>query len=148
MNRFTYRRAKLMIEQRVSLIEARRESAARAKLQKEQITRVMDEVRSNPAKADKVVRLIQSGKVSLESIMGMNGIMGGTGNSPKKSKSKGSKSTSELLAMDRASLSAGMSGNYALLFDSGYPLAKSDDPKAYVSPYELNAAADDKTATI
>lgn len=129
------RRTMSMLSQRHSLIESRRESAAKAKLQKETITRIMDQVRGNAAKASKVVQLVQDGKVTLDSIIGPNSILLSPNRHPKKS-STASKSTSELLNMNRASQSAGVP-IAATGFDSGYPETKAEEPVAYVSPYEI-----------
>lgn len=123
-----------MFEQRFSLIEARRQAAARAKLQKEAITRVMEEVRSNAAKATKVVNLVKSGGVSVEELVGPNSIL-----SPgkiRKKKNRVRSSSSESLGMNRGSQSAGSPTEAGAMFDAEFISGKDEEPRLYVSPYE------------
>jgi hypothetical protein len=71
--------------------------------------------------------------MSIDNLIGPGGIL----NSVKKPKPK-SKSSAELLDMNRASQSADSSSKGALMFDSGFGDAKTEDPRLYVSPYETD----------
>lgn len=121
-----------MFEQRFSLIEARRQAAAKAKLQKEAITRVMEDVRSSAAKANKVVNLVKSGGVSLEELVGSNSML-----SPGKVRKKKDKikTSMELLGMNRGSQSAGAQAEVEG-YDAGFAFQNEEEPRRYVSPYE------------
>lgn len=121
-----------MFEQRFSLIEARRQAAAKAKLQKEAITRVMEDVRSSAAKANKVVNLVKSGGVSLEELVGSSSML-----SPGKVRKKKDKikTSMELLGMNRGSQSAGAQAEVEG-YDAGFAFQNEEEPRRYVSPYE------------
>ena len=123
-----------MFEQRFSLIEARRQAAARAKLQKEAITRVMEEVRSNAAKATKVVNLVKSGGVSLEELVGPNSIL--SPGKVRKKKNRARSSSSESLGMNRGSQSAGSPTEPNTMIDIEFGSGKDEEPRLYVSPYD------------
>lgn len=121
-----------MFEQRFSLIEARRQAAAKAKLQKEAITRVMEDVRSSAAKANKVVNLVKSGGVSLEELVGSSSML-----SPGKVRKKKDKTkiSMELMGMNRGSQSAGAQAEVEG-YDAGFAFQNEEEPRRYVSPYE------------
>lgn len=57
-----------MLEQRKSLVEERKRAAAKTKLQKESIAKVMDEVRTNASMANKIITQALTGKITLESL--------------------------------------------------------------------------------
>ena len=125
-----------MFEQRFSLIEARRQAAARAKLQKEAITRVMEEVRSNAAKATKVVNLVKSGGVSVEELVGPNSIL--SPGKVRKKKNRISTTSTESLGMNRGSQSAGPPSDANVMFETEFISGKDEEPRLYVSPYDAD----------
>jgi hypothetical protein len=57
-----------MLEQRHALLEERRRAAIQTKRQKEQLARMMEEVRTNATKASKLIAQAMTGKLSLESL--------------------------------------------------------------------------------
>ncbi len=120
-----------MIEQRKALIKDRRQNAAEACRQKEAIMKVMEELRTNASKANKIIAKGLSGDIPLGQLL-----TGGLDST--KGKSKGSsrqkiqkaKSTSELL---NGSHEASYFENGA---SSSFDLSGNDNtPKPYVSPY-------------
>jgi hypothetical protein len=62
------RRIKNMINQRKSLVEERKRAAAQTRIQKESIAKVMDEVRTNASKANKIIAQAMTGKITLETL--------------------------------------------------------------------------------
>ena len=120
-----------MVQQRQSLVEARREAAARAKLQKEAITRVMEDVRGNAAKASKVVKLVQTGRISLDSLLGVGSVL-----TSSKARTAKTANVVQLLDMSRASQSAGQPVQGTARFDVPGE-EETGAPKVYVSPYDV-----------
>lgn len=57
------------MEQRQALIEERRKASIATKLQKESIAKMMEEVRTNASKANKIIKKAMSGKMSLDTLM-------------------------------------------------------------------------------
>ena len=57
-----------MLNQRKSLVQERKRAAAKTKLQKESIAKVMDEVRTNASMANKIITQALTGKITLESL--------------------------------------------------------------------------------
>lgn len=86
----TEKRTTSMIEQRNALITERKRAAAKTKLQKEAIAKVMEEVRTNATKANKIITQALSGKVSLDSLTG------GSGGGKKKRSKSASKNRSKM----------------------------------------------------
>lgn len=66
----TGKRVEQMLTQKQSLIQDRRDAARKTKMQKEQIAKVMEELRCNASKANKIITLAMSGKVSLSDLTG------------------------------------------------------------------------------
>lgn len=62
-----------MLEQRHALLEERRKAAIQTKRQKEQLARMMEEVRTNATKASKLITQALSGKLSLDSLAATDG---------------------------------------------------------------------------
>jgi hypothetical protein len=131
-----------MLDQKKELIKDRKNQGAQARLQKETIMRVMEELRTNASKASKIIAAGMNGsKISLDSLVSTK-----HSRSPK-SRSAKSKSTSALLNSH---------GNGASSPDGSYfPGANPDDdnargglyssaeeiaPKPYVSPYLTSEA--------
>ena len=145
---FEYRRTMTMLEQRKALVEQRKRTAAEARLQKEAMVRAMESLRTDGAKADKVIKKALSGKVSLSAIV-----------QPERSQSaktrkKKSKSTSELLGVKRQSASAGdpdaeSSMDMHMHLASIRAAEKHPAPLPYVSPYEQTnpTSASERAAT-
>lgn len=123
-------RVKGMLTMRQKLIADRRQAAAQTKRQKEQIAAVMEEVRTNASKAAKLIGKAMTGQISLASL---------TGGDATKKKKKKTKSTADLLGLDRESISAGESierppGMKERLYSQDPNVTIS--PKPYVSPFE------------
>lgn len=85
----TQRRTDAMVSMKAKLTNDRRQSAASTKLQKEKIAAVMDSVRSDASKAQKIISKALSGKISLAALTG-------TDEKKKTSKPRRSKSASNL----------------------------------------------------
>ena len=66
----TQRRTDAMMSMKMKLIEDRRTTAASTKLQKEAISKVMESVRSDASKAQKIISKALTGKISLASLTG------------------------------------------------------------------------------
>lgn len=149
------KRTKALLTQKQSLIDERRKTASQTRLQKENIGKVMDEIRSNANKAQKLITQALSGKVTLASLQGTSSP------GPKRPKSgtmNKSKTTASLLNMSntngpntRNSMGGGMNGRSSSAPDgvgtndgdeSAFPpntkFAFGKEPEkasAYVSPY-------------
>lgn len=144
-----------MINQRTALIQERRKAAIATKLKKESIAKVMEEVRTNASKANKIIAQALTGKITLESLTSTGGSVDG-----KRSKSadKLRKKTasqrgandlsSDALGLGRKVKSAGgQSGFDTAEFERGMEAAdhlaysavapqNSSPPKPYISPYD------------
>lgn len=62
------RRINNLIETRKTLVEQRKVQSLRAKLEKDKINKIMEEVRSDATKANKIINMALQGKVSLNAI--------------------------------------------------------------------------------
>ena len=136
---YVYSRVEKMLEQKKSLIDVRKKQSAHARLQKETIMKVMEELRTNATKASKIIAMGMSGsKISLDSLVS-------TGSkSRSRSKEKKSKSTSQLLGGGGGATSP--DGSYfpgasspqkeAFYSSSSEQIA----PAPYVSPYLASEA--------
>ena len=82
----TQRRTDAMAAMKAKLTDDRRKNAAATKIQKEKISKVMESVRSDASKAQKIISKALSGKISLAALTGTEG----------KKVPKRSKSASEL----------------------------------------------------
>lgn len=135
------KRTEQLYDQKRSLIEQRKRAAAEARLQKEQMLRAMESLKSDPAQADKMIKKALAGKLSASDIVtGKSGMGGSTKKSGK------SKSTSELLGLKRTSNSAG-AGNQQSQVDINNQISSQGGrergdrdamsaPMAYKSPYD------------
>ena len=121
-----------MLTMKESMIGDRRRQANKTRLQKEKIAAVMDEVRTNATKAQKLITKAMSGGVTLDALIGAK-------TKKKKKKQNGLASTSSLLEgsaydtfeaadapAEKKTYSDGMGGNA--------------DSKAYQSPYDANTS--------
>ena len=115
-------RVSTMLTMKQQLINDRRAAAQKTKLQKEKIASVMQEVRTNATKAQRLITQAMSGSVTLASLT--EG--GGT-----KKKKKKSQSTGELLGRSQ---SAGDMG--ASMQGKSYQKDDGGESKPYVSPYD------------
>lgn len=70
-----------MLEQRKALIEERKRAAAKTRVQKESITKVMEEVRTNATMANKIITHALTGKITLESLTSPGKLKGTAGRS-------------------------------------------------------------------
>jgi hypothetical protein len=138
-------RTKSMVEQRKQLIAQRRETSIKTKKQKEDINTLMDGVRTDASKANKIITMALSGKVDLAELA-----------SPKKGKKKKKRSkssqgrngqtTSKLLGpQGTQSFSAGDMNQQSGSMDGFKPHDDFDDgqpnPSRYISPYETGSGA-------
>jgi hypothetical protein len=136
-------RTKNMVATRKDLIKQRRETAIKTRLQKDQINKVMEQVRTDAAKANKIIKMVMSGQGTISSLTA--DMTNGSSDSPKKGSSGRAKTASTLLNSkdSRQSKSATASG-FERSGGPTYSAASGDggDAQAYVSPY-VAAPADD-----
>lgn len=146
----TEQRTTAMIEQRRALIADRKKAAAKTKLQKETISKVMEEVRTNASKANKIITQALSGKISLESLTGPTSGKKKRTKSASKGRSKGdsgdytdSRINSNDVGLGRQSQSAEGHRDREELDDDEmeaqkkmYSVASSGAPQPYKSPYD------------
>lgn len=131
-------RVTTMIEQRRALIAERKKAAIETKLQKEAIAKVMEEVRTNASKANKIISKALTGKVTLESLTSAPSSPGS-----RSSKKIGKRTSADKLGLGRSSKSAGDSSHL-----QSHPLDdqqllysvtnNQSPPKPYKSPYETD----------
>lgn len=127
-----------MLDQRRNLIEERRRAAAATKRQKETITKVMEEVRSNASKATHLVTSAMMGTLSIHDIASGKDIFSASrSKSAEKKEGKKSKTTADLLSLDRSK----SAGSFPL--DSMPPqgakksfLTEDSVVLPYISPYD------------
>eukprot|EP01035_Chromulina_nebulosa_P020900 gene20900-27090_t len=145
-------RVKSITQQRRNLIEERRKAAAEVKRQKETIAKLMDEVRTNASKANKIITGALTGKISIKDLSKSGALSVTSSNSVRRSKSADHykskqdsfeynkpKSTAELLG-----LSNSKSRKTPKLLDNdldkgGSFFATSEvAPLPYISPYDIS----------
>ena len=118
------KRVTTMLEQKQALIQDRRRAAAQTKAQKENIAKLMEEIRTNASKAKDIITKAMSGKVNLADIAG--------GKKDKKtSKSSTSKSKTTTHSITDA-MNSSNSQNLPSVFKSN----DDNGPKHYISPYD------------
>lgn len=135
-------RVKSMLTQREELVAERRRAAAETKRQKEAITKVMDEVRTNATKASKLISAALSGKLSFADLT-KTSTSSPVSRTKSASRDRKTKTSSDLLGLDRESKSAGNNGdeynNDVKASDHEYFNTAADGAtpsKPYVSPYD------------
>lgn len=149
------RRISQMLEQRQALVEERRRAAIATKRQKESISQVMEEVRTNATKANQIITKVLTGKLSLDQLasQGLGGSMKRSKSAGKSHRQRSSRSSSgegspisgDKLGLSRKTKSAGDLGGSP---DGGqgesseqlkYSLKSlpSVTPQTYISPYAL-----------
>lgn len=137
---FPSRRTNQLLDARQQLIKQRRETSIKTKKQKDDLNRLMESVRTDASKANKIITMAMKGNLSLKSIMSTTGERSSTGGRTKKSKS-GRSVTSSPSDHRGTTKSAGdgyqLSGGDSMRFE----LQESNhkDPLPYISPYELNS---------
>lgn len=78
-----------MLCQRQTLTEERRKAAAALRIQRENVSKIMDEVRSDASKANRIISMAISGKLPLQDIARGNVVLrGASANGVKKKKSE------------------------------------------------------------
>lgn len=137
-----YRRTKTLITNRLDLIKQRREAAAKTKLQKDAIAKVMDQVRTDASKANKIIKMVLSGKGTIAELTSVSP-------SPTRARSnssgrRGSPGTNSMQMShsggggmsfkhdDRHSQSAGATMGTT---SNSFMRETNPAPQAYVSPY-------------
>lgn len=147
-----------MLEQREALVEERRRAAIATKQQKEQLSRVMEEVRTNATKASQIITKVLSGKLTLDQLADQ--AAGGTRRSKSATRTRrhgASRSSSaememssaspmpgEKMGLGRKTKSAGNLGAGPGPSDSPQGLkysvrSETINPQQYVSPYAIPA---------
>ena len=124
-----------MVDQKEKLLKDRRAMAAQVRLQKENIAKTMDELRTNAAKANKIIEKAMNSSVPLTELLGSTTL------SPTK-KQKGTKSSKSLASSSRGSKSAdnpffanSMSAPNTAGSMRSFSLEDDAEPKPYQSPY-------------
>ena len=105
----------------------RRQAAQKTKLQKEKIASVMEEVRTNATKAQKLITQAMSGSVTLASL---------TGDKTKKKKKRKSQSAGNLLGLTGSSDGMGATGDMDTMPSKSYANPDDGQSKPYISPYD------------
>jgi hypothetical protein len=145
------RRTKNLITNRSDLIRQRRETAIKTKLQKDAINKVMEQVRTDAGKANRIIKMVMSGQGTIAQLTSASpSPTRGRSNSEKRTKSK-SPTTSQFghtapANPNRHSQSAGAADFQRMAADggSGGHFRKTDPqpaPQAYISPYETAPGA-------
>jgi hypothetical protein len=131
----------------MDLIKQRREAAAKTKLQKDAIAKVMEQVRTDASKANKIIKMVLSGKGTIADLTSVNSSPSPTrarstssgrrhGGSPESGTSmhrtSGQSGGMSFKHDDRHSHSAG--ANFAGTSTS-FMKETNPAPQAYVSPY-------------
>lgn len=139
-----------MLEQRQQLIEERRRAAINTKLQKENISKMMEEVRTNASKANKIIGKAMSGKMSLESILGSSTASPARSNSGPGRRKKGHGVSADSVGLGRSKSAGNNTDDYEQTFENEYgggnegdkykyslpEIPKSGQPQEYTSPYD------------
>lgn len=130
-------RVKTMLVQKQSLIKDRRKASAQTKLQKEQISKVVEEIRTNATKANQLITLALSGKLDFKEFA-----KGGDKATLNKNKNKSNSSSSNALntSQERLTKSSGDVGGGNDLSNHEYFNKTNPEidgmQKPYASPYE------------
>lgn len=129
-------RIKNMLDQRQTLIQERRRAAAETKKQKDAIAKVMEEVRTNATKANKLISQALTGKLSFSDLTSTGGGGGTRSKSAAEKSVKKNKTTSHLLGLDRESKSAGDNSDVDASQHNFLTTSDATASKPYVSPYD------------
>ena len=122
----TDNRMKTMNDQRMSLLQERRKASRETKLQKETIAAVMDEVRTNASKANKMIKAALTGSVTLDSLI-----------KPDTKKKKRSKSAPKNRTGMSTKSRLGSTGDS---FDNNFTEEMEGNEKMYSVPQAANTA--------
>jgi hypothetical protein len=90
---YVYRRIERLLTARQQMIKQRKETAIQTKMEKDRINKLMEEVRTDASKANKIITMAMQGKVSLNSI-GSGALTPASTTKKKKSKSQTDRSAS------------------------------------------------------
>jgi hypothetical protein len=143
-----------MLNQRKALVEERKRAAAKTRIQKESIAKVMDEVRTNASMANKIITQALTGKITLESLTSPGKLKGTSGRSKSAGRAshggKGDHSVSaDRMGLGRESHSAGLDAEFENHMENpsnrkiySMPnLPPENAPMPYKSPYETGDRA-------
>jgi hypothetical protein len=124
------KRVKTMLEQKQALIQDRRKASASTKLQKEAITKVMEEVRTNASMAAKLISKAMSGQLDIKEFAkgGLNKT------STKRDRSRSPTSINERLTKSSGDIQGALANHE--FFNSTNASTDVPEQKPYVSPYE------------
>jgi hypothetical protein len=143
------------LDARQQLIKQRRETSIRTKKQKDDLNRLMESVRTDASKANKIINMAMKGNLSLKSIISTTGgERSSTGSRKKKSgmnsRSMGSSTSSAERGTTRSAGDDYQQSGFSHGNQTGgggyddsmkYELQKNglQSPLPYISPYELNS---------
>ncbi len=130
-------RTSQLLEARQSLIKQRRETSIQTKKQKDDLNRLMEEVRTDASKANKIITMAMKGNMSLKSIVTSTSERSSTGTMKKKK--SGNRSGSDSDGGRGATHSAGDVPSHPHGDSMRFDMHEGQDPLPYISPYELNS---------
>jgi CobQ-like glutamine amidotransferase family enzyme len=135
-----------MLEQRQALIEERRKAAIATRLQKESIAKMMEEVRTNASKANKIIGQALTGNMNVDALLrsgsaatspSRKGIKNRSGETEFESRTVGlgrtSKSAGNELLPDKAKHEASKTGGIL------YSKPQDQPAQPFISPYAIPA---------
>lgn len=121
-----------MLTQKQALIKQRKETSIKSKLQRDNINKLMEEVRTDASKANKIMALALKGKVSMDSLTSVTSPNKKSG-TPKPKSRDGNRLKNNRSAGDvQYSHDMATHTKYSTLDDG------LNNPKPYISPYETN----------
>jgi hypothetical protein len=124
-------RIKQMVDQRQALIDERRKASIATKLQKESIAKMMEEVRTNASKANKLIKKAMTGNMSMDSLLSSSPSKSSRSRSADKSKHKKSDGVRSVSASGQQHDDVSHDLKYSTNFNQ-------TAPEPYVSPYVVN----------
>ncbi len=120
------------------MIKQRRETSIKTKKQKDDLNRLMEEVRTDASKANKIITMAMKGNMSLKSIVTSTTERSSTGSMKKKKSGKRSGS-SDSDCERGVTHSAGDLPSHPHGDRMKFDMNEGHDPLPYISPYELNS---------
>ena len=131
-----YSRTSNLIRTRKDLIRQRRETGIKTRLQKDQINKVMEQVRTDAGKANKIIKLVMSGQGTISSLTtSLIKSPSPHKTSPKQSQSSTSVLSNGALRHSKSANAAGFERSGGPTFTYQNDTQNSIGPQAYVSPY-------------
>jgi hypothetical protein len=155
-------RTNQLLDARQQLIKQRRETSIRTKKQKDDLNRLMESVRTDASKANKIINMAMKGNLSLKSIISTTGGERSSTGGRKKKKGGGmnSRSLNSTSSDERGGTTRSAGDYHTSGFSHGnqtngvgggggyddsmkYELQENtiEDPLPYISPYELNSGS-------